>query len=210
MSPIKIFPTLSKGQSLALVVMPVMTVGCATTLIPYSEPPVEPTATLTIRTGKTDITNGWVIRFLGNLDHHRCSAQPAEVVAILNNRSVFSKFADKGASVNEVTVRIPANGDRFRFFIPYASVALTGSEVVTTTCRAHVSFVPEKGKKYTATYSPFTSACDIPIREVTDAGNVKPVEWKRHPPCQDDLGRNFSRESFVLDYYSKHRNEYED
>lgn len=183
--------------------------NCAAPLVAYKEQLVEPTATLTIKTGKTDITNGWVIHMKGDMQKYSCSAEPEEVIAILNNKSIFNQFADKGSGASEVSIKIPANGEAFRFFIPFVAIDLGASDVTTTTCQAHVGFTPEPGKKYVATYHPAQSACEIPIQMLDADGRTKDASWKSYPPCLDKMGRNFTRESFVRDYYNKHQSEYD-
>lgn len=116
--------------------------GCVTK---YVAPTGGETATLTMETVDPQVRNLWFYRYSGNIDEYCRSAIPAEGIAILNNVSVASGYADGGKNMTSATTTIPA-GQPFRFATQLPTYEPRGGVLHLTWCQPHASFTPEPGR----------------------------------------------------------------
>ena len=175
----------------------------------YITPNNVPVAKLTINAGDPGGVNHWVIRFKGSMDKYNCSASPAEVIAILKNKSIFDNYADKGVNTNSVNLNIPATGEIFRFLIPAHYIKVRGNYVESTKCQAQIGFYPQPGREYLASYDFTKKQCEISLFEKSSNSQFHRIDKINYPPCLDNMGRNFIGRHFVLDYFKKHPKEYD-
>ncbi|MFL7024459.1 hypothetical protein BCS58_09125 [Enterovibrio norvegicus] len=163
--------------------------GCVS-LKPYeSVQPPDDSASLTIQTDQTR-NNVYVLKYNSDMNEHYCSSEPVEMVAMLNNVSVITKYADEGNNTNRVEVKIPAD-QKFRFviddtiFYSQERVSSDTIKVKTTICKSHVSFTPEKGKKYLARNYADKRICETEIFEIKGNGDLELTKFENHPLCYD-------------------------
>jgi len=175
-----------------LVIVPAAIVlsSCASAPI-YIQPATGDTAKLRI-VSNADLRNIWVSHYPGKPVAYKCASSPPDVIAILNNISIRSEFADKGKNSNAVEIAIPADGSEFRFGVPvsYAkSAAFFGllGRVQTERCIAHVGFVPRPGATYVAVHHMDSKSCGLAISQTAN-GAIAEIEptVRTYEQCWDE------------------------
>lgn len=156
--------------------------GCASKVPAYKAPENGPMADLVIRTETPGINMG-IVRFMGSLDRYYCSAGGGEIIAILHNKSLFRSFADGGADIDHIAVKIPATGEPFRLLMNVGHYELKPLSVTTYGCQAHSSFIPVPGGRYEATYNYSKSPCAFDVRGSGPNETTKDIPVKQHPMC---------------------------
>lgn len=181
--------------------------GCATQAA--YKPSAEPQAVLTIRVPPGGV-NSWFIHYRGRMIGAECSEFPREIIAILNNVSIFHGYADGGKRLTEVTTTINANGSPFRVATLFVASDLSqgwgGLTVHTRDSWPQISFVPVAGHHYFLSLS--ESSDRVGILSLGEGSAEQPVDsFTRLPPCWDErTGRPQKR--FIENYYANHRNFY--
>jgi hypothetical protein len=157
-------------------------VGCVTA---YAPPTGSNSASLTLETVDSRVSNLWFYHYPGGFDAYRCSAAPAEAIAILHNVSIVTSYADKGKNVSSVTVKIPA-GAPFRFATQVSSiVGVELAGIKAQFCQAHVRFTPLPGGQYVAVHGVGGDSCNMELFSVNDTTQREPVPYEKLPVCYD-------------------------
>jgi hypothetical protein len=172
--------------------------GCVTS--PAYKASSEKQAQLTIRTHGNEVNN-WFIHYKGSMIGAKCSAFAREVVAILNNVSIYRSFADGGRKLQEVTVALSADGTPFRIATMNVQTSLSGYTWHEKDCWPQVQFTPQPGHHYYLDDELLLNVCGMKLTEGSDA---VPVASAKHlPPCWDEYTER-SRKNFIEDFHAKH------
>ncbi len=142
-------------------------------------------AKLTISTTGSD-KNYWVHAYKDKLEGGQCSEDDGSVIAILNNVSMFKKYADKGEEVSTVEIQIPADGEEFRIFMQQVWYELDYKVVKTEICYAHSGLTAEPGKEYIAIHDYDKNPCTFEIYQINDKVLQPEKTHKKYPVCLDD------------------------
>jgi len=152
----------------------------------YVQPTAGQTAKLRIVTS-ADVKNVWVARYPGKAVEHKCAATPPEAIAILNNVSMLSSYADGGKNSNSVEVAIPADGSEFRFGVPLSyAVSASPTTITYERCIAHAGFIPRPGQTYVADHHLTSRTCGIRISRLADNGAKVAEPSSTYPECWDE------------------------
>jgi hypothetical protein len=161
---------------------PALLVGCVTAYVPPTD---SNSASLTLETIDSRVSNLWFYHYPGGFDAYRCSATPAEAIAILHNVSIATLYADKGKNVSSVTVKIPA-GAPFRFATNVPSLTGIGAAGIKwQLCQPHIRFTPLPAGQYVAVHGVGGDFCTMELFSINDTGRLKPVPYEKLPVCYD-------------------------
>jgi len=156
-------------------------VGCVTAYVPPTD---ANSASLTLETIDSRVSNLWFYHYPRGFDAYRCSATPAEAIAILHNVSIATMYADKGKNISSVTVKIPA-GAPFRFATQVPALIETGVTDKWQLCQAHIRFTPLPGGQYVAVHGVGGDFCNMQLYSINGTANRKPVSYEKLPVCYD-------------------------
>lgn len=174
----------------------VFVTGCASHPV-FIQPTSGPVANIEFKTDSG--MNLWLMTRKTKMDKYLCSSQPSEVIAILNNRSVISKYLDGGKNTSSLNVTIPANSQEFVLLMNAVGID-TNSRIVTN-CIVHQGFVPESGKNYRAIYNGDRKLCEFDFFEV-NLEKQTPITTTKYPPCyipdnSSKLMKEFSEKNYL-------------
>jgi hypothetical protein len=185
----------------------VCAIGASSCVTGYAPPPAGDVATLTIETSDTGTTNLWFFRYPGGFAGYECSHSPAQAIAILNNISLVSSYADGGKNLKTVTVTIPA-GEPFRLATQASTYRGTVGDVLVSWCQPHLRFQPVTGARYVAWHGLAGNACRMVLYEVNDAGERRDAAFEALPPCFDPKSGNPHFLEYVREQYERDPSRY--
>jgi hypothetical protein len=135
-----------------------------------------------------------VIHLPAQMQGCACTSGKVSTIGIFHNKAVLvagsANYADKGRDTDRFEVRVPANGEEFRFAMFISDVQLNGMTVTSRGCQAHYGFNPQPNAEYIVTYDKTQAACDFHVVDVASGKPIDPTA-RKYPMClvgQDDKG----------------------